>query len=293
MSANQSTAAGLPPASPGDALLTDLPLPTDSIEQCKADLARTGLCILEDALSPEELKRARDRLYQAAQDDLDAAARTDSSASRGEILTADFDSSTQRVWALLNRGQPFIDMAEHRLALELVTHALGPDFLLSNMTANITLPGHTGMKMHADQMSFSLPWPNTPLGINIAWMLDDFTAENGATRVAPGSHHLNRWPVWGKEEKALVPLVGRAGSMVAMEGRVWHQTGANTTRDQRRAGVFAWYSAAEYRTQENWFLSLNPAILQRKPSEALLKMLGYRVKGTAFGHVNGYEPPVG
>ncbi|EHJ62621.1 hypothetical protein NSU_0449 [Novosphingobium pentaromativorans US6-1] len=280
------------PALAVEEALTDLPQPARNLKQCKADLARTGLCIIEDALSPERLKRARDDLYQAAQDDSVIAAQTAGQQDNDRILTADYDSSNLRVWALLNRGQSFIDMAQDPAAIDLVEHTLGPGFLLSNMTANITLPGHAGMKMHADQMSFPLPWPQAALGINIIWLLDDFTSENGATLVVPGSNRLNRWPHYGEDEKHLVPLVGKAGSMVAMDGRVWHQTGANTTLDQSRAGVFAWYSAPAFRTQENWFLSLNPSILQRNPSQALLKMLGYKVKGTAFGHVNGYEPPI-
>ena len=72
-----------------------------------------------------------------------------------------------------------------------------------------------------------------------------------------------------------------------MESRVWHKTGHNRTREQRRAGIFAWYTRPIYRQQENWFLSLNPAIRQFA-SDDLLVLLGYRTEG--LGLVNGKSP---
>jgi ectoine hydroxylase-related dioxygenase (phytanoyl-CoA dioxygenase family) len=260
-----------------------LPEPTRDEEQCRRDLARTGLCILESRLTEDRLRRTRALLYAAAQEDLDYGAARHGSGG-------DYDNSNQRVWGLINRGQAFVDLALDEASVALLTHMLGPDFLLSSLSANITRPGHTGMVLHSDQLFIPQPWPKIPQGVNVFWLMDDFTEENGGTLVAPGSHLTNRAAVEGEDDHALVPLVARAGSMVVMEGRVWHRTGANRTRDQLRAGVFGWFVAPIYRTQENWFLSLNPLILQRNPSEALLRMLGYRVEGMFFGHVNGYEP---
>jgi len=271
----------------------DLPSPTASFEQCKADIARTGLCILDGALSPRQLERARTCLYNAAQEDVEYGGKGingDVPEDYGSELPVKTHACNQRVWGLLNRGQPFIEMVEHPAALDMLGYMLGPNFLLSSISANITAPGHEGMMMHADQLFVPQPWPDQPQGVNVIWLMDDFTAENGGTLVAPGSHSANRPPVTGQDEKWLVPLVARAGSMVVMEGRIWHKTGANTTKDQRRAGVFSWFVSPIYRTQENWFLSLNPLILQRNPSDSLLRMLGYKVRKMVFGHVNGYEP---
>jgi ectoine hydroxylase-related dioxygenase (phytanoyl-CoA dioxygenase family) len=87
--------------------------------------------------------------------------------------------------------------------------------------------------------------------------------------------------------KASVPLEAAAGSIIVMESRVWHKTGYNRTREQRRAGIFAWYTRPIYRQQENWFLSLNPAIRQFA-SDDLLVLPGYRTEG--LGLVNGKSP---
>ena len=74
--------------------------------------------------------------------------------------------------------------------------------------------------------------------------------------------------------------------MIVIEGRTWHRTGRNLT-DKPRAGIFNWYTLPIYLPQENWFLSLNPAIRQFG-SENLLTLLGFRPQ--IVGRVNGLEP---
>jgi ectoine hydroxylase-related dioxygenase (phytanoyl-CoA dioxygenase family) len=84
-----------------------------------------------------------------------------------------------------------------------------------------------------------------------------------------------------------VAIEAPAGSMVAMEGRVWHKTGNNRTVDQRRAGVFAWYTIPIYRPQENWFLALDDDVVD-SASDDLLVLFGYKAFG--LGLVNGASP---
>ena len=164
---------------------------------------------------------------------------------------------------------------------------IGWPALLGNISANITGPGGGEMVLHADQIFVPEPWPARPQGVNVAWCVDDFTDENGATRIVPGSHRLNRKPAPDEAAKESVALAAPAGSIIVMESRVWHKTGHNRTREQRRAGIFAWYTRPIYRQQENWFLSLNPAIRQFA-SDDLLVLLGYRTEG--LGLVNGKSP---
>jgi ectoine hydroxylase-related dioxygenase (phytanoyl-CoA dioxygenase family) len=73
----------------------------------------------------------------------------------------------------------------------------------------------------------------------------------------------------------------------AFDSRVWHRTGANTSTDERRAAVFPFYSTPIYRTQENWFLSLDPQVLEGA-SDTLLTLLAY--KSVGFGLVYGQSP---
>ena len=102
----------------------------------------------------------------------------------------------------------------------------------------------------------------------------------------PGSHLLHRLPT-PDDDVTPVPMEAPAGSLVVFESRLWHRTGTNRTADRRRAGIFGWYTRPIYRTQENWFLSLDPSVW-RNASEDLLVLLGYRAVG--LGLVNGASP---
>lgn len=257
-----------------------LPSPTRDIDQALRDLAETGVCSIAQALTREQLVRARDAIYRAADDD---RAR----GSEGKGFGLDMDANNQRVWTLLNRDPIFCDLAEHPLAVELVRRTIGWPALLSNISGNITGPGAAAGVLHADQIFVPEPWPARHQGINVAWCIDDFTVENGATRVVAGSHVLNRSPTAADADTETTPLEAPAGSLFAFESRIWHRTGANVTNDRRRAAVFAFYTTPVYRTQENWFLSLNPGV-PRFASDTLLTLLAY--KSTGFGLVYGQSP---
>jgi ectoine hydroxylase-related dioxygenase (phytanoyl-CoA dioxygenase family) len=256
-----------------------LPEPTQDLQQAKLDLDRRGLCCLTDMLKPTDLARAHAAIYSAAAEDLaDGRATT--------AFALDTNENNQRVWNLLTRDAVFAAMAEHPSALALVRHLIGWPALLSNISGNIAGPGTSTGVLHADQVFVPEPWPERPQGINVAWCLDDFTAANGATRVAPGSHQLSRLPPTA-DDLELVSLEAPAGTMFVFDSRIWHQTGLNTTRDQTRAGVFAFYTTPIYRTQENWFLTLDEEFLSTA-SDELLTLLAY--KSTGFGLAYGRSP---
>ena len=256
-----------------------LPSPTRDVEQAKADLASHGLCCISDALDPAQLQQARTAIYAAAAED-------DATHRRTSDFALDTNLANQRVWNLLNRDPVFTQCIEHPTVLALVKHLLGWPALLSNISGNIAGPGTSVGVLHADQVFVPEPWPALPQGINAAWCLDDFTPANGATLAAVGSHSLHRPPALA-EEVDMVPLQAPAGSVFVFESRVWHQTGANTTPDQYRAGAFAFYTTPTYRTQENWFLTLSDDYLANV-SDDVLTLLAYKSEG--FGLVYGRSP---
>ncbi len=259
----------------------ELPKPTRDVEQAKRDIAEHGLCIFAEALSPEQLGAARAAFYHAAEQD----------RARGQEVKFGLDyvddDTNQRVWNLLSRDPIFADLVEHPVALELVKSVLGWPALLGNISGNLTGPGGGEMVLHADQIFVPEPWPSEPQGFNVAWCLDDFTEANGATRIVPGSHRRHTAPTEADQTIDTVPLEAPAGAMIAFESRLWHKTGNNHTKDQRRAGAFAWYTRPIYRAQENWFLSLDPRVRQFA-SEEMLVLLGYKAEG--LGLVNGASP---
>lgn len=199
----------------------------------------------------------------------------------------DADERNVRVWNLLNRDPIFAELAEHPVAIELVRATVGWPALLSNISGNITGPGASEGVLHADQVFVPEPWCSVPQGMNVAWCIDDFTRENGATQVVVGSHRWNRLPTDADADVSMVSAVAPAGSVIAFESRIWHRTGPNTSRDARRAAVFPFYTTPVYRTQENWFLSLEPGVVSAA-SETLLTLLAYKSEG--FGLVYGRSP---
>lgn len=256
-----------------------LPRPTDDLDRAEHDLSEHGICAVSNVLQGDVLRRVQHDLYDAAAQD----------RARGREVKGfglDVDDVNQRVWNLLSRSPVFIDLAEHPIALRLVKSVLGWPMLLGNISGNITGPGSAAGVLHADQIFVPEPWPADPQGANAAWCVDDFTAENGATRFVPGSHRHNRLPIEGDDIRS-VPMEAPAGSLVVFNSRIWHQTGANTTSDRKRAAIFGWYSRPIYRAQENWFLSLDPMVRQFA-SDDLLVLLGYKAEG--LGLVNGMSP---
>lgn len=245
------------------------------LEACRRELDEVGYCVIPDALCPDELAAVRQALDRAAADD----------DARGVALRYGPHGANQRLWALLNRGEEFVRLAMHPLALAVVRSGLGPDIQLTNISANITGPGgdHEIGRLHTDQGFLPEPWPYQ-LATNVAYFLDDFTEENGATLVVPGSHKTLDVPDQRLAPEAPARITGKAGSMAVWDGRLHHATGLNRTADQRRRGIFATYNLPFLRTQENWCRSLDVQLLDRYPGLAALT--GFEEWQT-LGGVNG------
>ena len=120
--------------------------------------------------------------------------------------------------------------------LECIEHVIGPGYKLSSLNARSTNP-HNGeaQPWHAD--AGAIVDERGYWVCNSVWMLDDFTAENGATRMVPRSHTWRRLPEPGNAGslpgEALV--TGKAGTVVIMNAHMWHGGTANRTDRCRRA----------------------------------------------------------
>jgi ectoine hydroxylase-related dioxygenase (phytanoyl-CoA dioxygenase family) len=253
------------------------PAPTRDIDTALADLNSFGACVLEGVLQGDKLAEVQAALCRAAETD------------RRYGLSQDYaygsdDHLNQRIWNLPSHDPVFCELAENPVAMTFVNALLGWPALLSSMSANIISEGGQSMVIHCDQGYMPPPW-SRPLGVNVAWCIDDFTAENGATVIAPGSNgwEPNTYPPDVRER--LVPIEAPAGSVVVMEGRLVHTNGINTN-GARRAGIFSWYTLPVYLPQENWYRSLNPAV-QQVGSETLMTLLGFRPQ--VLGRVNGRD----
>jgi hypothetical protein len=258
---------------------SSFPTPTPDFERAERDLREYGLCLVTDVLTQSQLDRARTALYRAAADDL-------TQGREQPHFGLDYGDGNQRVWNVLSRDSVFAELVEHPIALRFVRAVIGWPALLGNLSANIVGPGAAASLLHADQIFVPEPWPAEAQGVNVAWCLDAFTARNGATQAVPRSHLAHR-NATEADAAHVVTIEAPLGTVMVFESRLWHRTGANTTKNERRAGLFGWYARPIYRTQENWFLSLDPAI-RDNASDTLLELLAYKTSG--FGLVYGRSP---
>jgi len=216
-------------------------------------LVTQGTAVVPDVLSPNEAGQALDRLWDAA-----AESERRGVSTRAEAL--DPNASNVRIWNLLDLDSVFRELIEHPAATAIVSRLLGPDHIVSNFTANIARPGSSSMMVHSDQsLVMPEPWIR-PSTMNIIWCLTDVRFDNGATLHVPGSHRYERREQIPDDLAAqLVPFEASAGSIIAMDGRVWHTSGNNTTADEDRALAFAFYCAPHVRPQWNHSVGLSPA----------------------------------
>jgi ectoine hydroxylase-related dioxygenase (phytanoyl-CoA dioxygenase family) len=258
------------------ATLPALPPLTDDVEQAKGDLAELGIARIADALSADEVAALRQRLVEQAA----------AEAAAGVAFFDGGDGANQRVWNLPSKGAVFLDLLRHPVVRTFARHVLEGDYCLSSHTANIAGPGGVAMALHSDQ-GYAPRDIAKPLAMNVMWMLNDFTEDNGATRLVPGSHRWTHEPPQD-ESVATVAGVGPAGTALVFDGRVWHGTGANTTADDRRYGVLTYFCRPWLRPQENYTLSTHPDVLDTLDDE-LQALLGLRVWRT----LGGVEGPWG
>ena len=134
-------------------------------------------------------------------------------------------------------------LIENHVVLNQARSVLGEDCLLSDIAANSIGPETDGGAWHVDTplTQMSEPLPEITVAVQNVWMLDDFTSENGATRVVPGSHLTLKKPPWGYDDiEGEIRLTGPAGSMAFWLSHTWHRSGPNFTNNPRKA-ILAYY----------------------------------------------------
>ena len=226
----------------------------DDLAAAKTQLLEDGWCVLPGVLDREATAEALERLWAAA-------AESERRGIATFMPVLDPNPSNVRVFNLLDIDPLFRALIRHPTAVELVRALLGHDFLISNFTANIARPGARSMPLHSDQaIVVPEPWHH-PWALNIIWCLTDVRADNGATLFLPGSHRcLRRADLPPDPLSRMRPFEAEAGSIIAMEGRVWHTSGANITPDEDRALLFGYYTAPFLRPQVNWNATLSPKV---------------------------------
>lgn len=228
---------------------------TDS-ERTLYELRTAGFTVLPACVCPEllsELRRALDAVYR----------------SEAHVPRQTAEPGSLRAYNLVRRGAVFRQALQFPPVIDVVEAVLGRDCILHSFEARSALPGGGQQSLHRD-MPFV---PETPLSINVVWMLDDFTEENGATRVVPASHRRPEGPERDRVYPDEVLAVAPAGTMLLFDTMTWHGGGPNRT-DRLRRGVHVHYCRSWVRPQRDHPRSIDAASLAGA-SPVLIRLLGY------------------
>lgn len=223
----------------------------------KRQLDELGYAIYPDLMPPALLAALRARVDELFREE-------------GAQAGAEFrqEPGARRLANLAAKGDVFLEVALHPTVLECVRHLLGPEIKMSSLNARsanpyngVAQPLHADAGALADERGFWVA--------NSVWMLDDFTAANGALRLVPGSHRWGRLPHQAMDNPAdphprEILITGRAGTVVVMNAHAWHGGTANRTAAPRRA-LHGFYTRRD-KPQQQWQKRLLPPEVQARLS---------------------------
>lgn len=248
--------------------------PEDLVEALKTD----GACIVEGVLGPDGLATMKSECMPF----IDAT----------ETGRDDFTGrKTTRTGALVARSAACRDAVMQPTIVEGAKAFLAPycETIQLHLTQFIRIkPGQEVQPLHRDRLAWGgYLLPTLEPQFNTIWAITDFTRENGATNVIPGS---NRWDPERHPSRDEVEYAEmEAGSVLVYSGSVVHSGGANVS-DADRIGLNITYALGWLRQEENQYLSCPPEIAREFDPE-LQAMLGYAMGSYALGYFTPPLPP--
>ena len=244
---------------------------TTSTETVVEALDKDGVCIVTDLLSPDVIDE-----FRADVDKL----LTETPTGEGHF----WGKNTKRSGGLAKKSRVIQSLILQPTIISAVNSVLGEfcDRIQLNLTQAIRiLPGEHAQVMHKDDEVFPVSGKGMEMVVNALWAVDEFTKENGATQLVPGSHKTtlasdaDRFPDPSMIEYAEMP----AGSVLLYRASLLHGGGANTT------------SLGWLRQAENQYLAYPPEIA-RAFSEELQALIGYEIHRPNLGWYEGQNPRV-
>lgn len=244
----------------------------------KASLERDGYCIIRNCMPREVLA--------ALETDIDQAFR-ETPFGQGHF----YGYRTKRFGSLLRRSQHAASLVLEPTILGLVRDVLGSacERIQLNVAQAISVhPGEVEQFPHRDHDMWPCDKGGQEFLVNVIWPLSQFTADNGATRLYPGTH---------KREIDMLdhlaePVVAQCGpgDAIVFLGSTIHGAGANTTLAERQAVVIG-YSLGWLKPYENNWLSYPPSVARSFPKE-LADLVGYIQHRPNLGNYEGQCPSI-
>ncbi|MEM9033210.1 MAG: phytanoyl-CoA dioxygenase family protein [Actinomycetota bacterium] len=236
---------------------------------------RDGGLIVENFLSDDLLRRLNDEVTPLV------AAHHAGSTTDG-FWTDFHGANTKRVTGLAGRSPAWCELLCDERYAAMGDRYLGEGEYWLNTAQLICIgPGETGQFLHRDELNWPEARRETEITVTAIFALTDFTEENGATVIAPGSNH---WPGVNPEvpDGSSCRAVMPAGSALLYSGKIIHGGGPNVTADEWRIGLHAGFCSGWLRAEENHQLT-TPLDTARGLPERVQYLLGFRSYSPGFG----------
>ncbi|MET0985782.1 MAG: phytanoyl-CoA dioxygenase family protein, partial [Steroidobacteraceae bacterium] len=161
------------------------------------------------------------------------------------------------------------------IGLALTTYLLGQNALLSSASILVKGPGGLDLPLHADSFRMPDPLPHLPQICNITWALTDYSYDNGALAVVPGSHRYLRRPLHNEGIAQRVAVEAPAGSMIVWGGQLWH--GAFARKNPGFRATLTFYMCRPHMTTQEAYGECVPKdVIDRNPPRMAV-LLGQRM----------------
>ncbi|HEY2774138.1 MAG TPA: phytanoyl-CoA dioxygenase family protein [Candidatus Binatia bacterium] len=247
-----------------------------SVAEHAAEISEKGYTILENAIEAD--------LVDAIAESLARLEKELGAVPAGNPFEG---ANTVRIYNLLARERIFEKIPAHAAVLPIVESVLDPGCLVSSLSSIAIDPGESAQPIHADDQLIPFAKPHVAVVCNTMWAITDFTEENGATRIIPGTHHKDHSPMFGKHYDSIAAEMPR-GSVLVWHGSLWHGGGANRS-GKRRTGIAMNYCAGYMRQQENQQLGIPPELV-RGFEPRLQELCGFGIYSGLIGHIDKKAP---
>ncbi|MEM9466785.1 MAG: phytanoyl-CoA dioxygenase family protein [Actinomycetota bacterium] len=245
-------------------------------------LEDAGALVVRDVFSPEQRTAVRSELAEPM-----------GSAGVGADRPDDFyPGLTRRIVAIPHRSPTMRELMMHDVVTGLGDRHLGPNSTKWQLNVSAALevgPGARDQVLHREEDLYPyFPVPRPNLILASMWAVSDFTADNGGTRIVPGSHRWEADRVARPDEIVRAELA--AGSVLFWLGGTLHGAGANVTENEWRYGVIYTFNLGWLRTEENHHVSMPLADALALPDE-MRSRLGFDMD-YGDGGLGFYDPSV-
>ncbi len=252
---------------------------TVSIDEIHAVLHRDAVVVIDDLADPGTIDRVAEEMAPFVEA---TPAGSDDFSGR----------NTRRTGGLIARSPASHELVQHPIVLGVAERLLhrAKSFQL-HLTQIISIgPDSPGQSIHRDQWAFDFfDFPDDyDVQCNTIWAMTDFTEENGATRVMPGSQALPN--TFDHTVDETVPAEMSKGSCLLYTGKIYHGGGENRSAETR-AGLNITYNVGWLRQEENQYLSVPREVAATLPDE-LLRLMGYRLGAYALGYIDDVRDPI-